>query len=112
MSAIIDKLKASDSPYLIPMLSPFHKTEQQKIDRIHKKRGHVNMALKDIGSAIGVEGITTYSSRHTYATFLKQSGGTTGIISQALGHTSESTTQANLDSFSSEAVDRANELLP
>ena len=33
---LIDKHHKEDSPYLYPILSPFHKTEIQKANRVHK----------------------------------------------------------------------------
>ena len=51
------------------------------------------------------EDITFYWARHTYATVLKRSGVSTSIISEALGHSSEKTTQAYLDSFDTETLD-------
>ncbi|MCH2232474.1 MAG: site-specific integrase [Crocinitomicaceae bacterium] len=42
---IINHFK-SDSAYLFPILSEFHKSAQQKKDRIHELQGQINLALK------------------------------------------------------------------
>ena len=49
----------------------------------------------------------TYVARHSFATVLKRSGVNVAIISEALGHTSLSTTQFYLDSFDNEQIDDA-----
>ena len=49
--------------------------------------------------------LTFYWARHTYATVLKKSGVSISIISEALGHSSEKTTQVYLDSFDTETMD-------
>jgi integrase len=47
----------------------------------------VNASLKELAQVVKVPvQLTTYVARHTYATVLKQSGISTGVISAALGH--------------------------
>jgi len=104
---IINKYKSS-SLYLFPILSSFHKTEQQKINRIHKVIGKVNACLKTLGNELELnKKLTTYVARHSYATTLKRAGVNTSVISEALGHSSERVTQIYLDSFDNEQVDEA-----
>ena len=63
---------------------------------------------KKIGSFLGLNiPLTTYVARHSFATVLKRSGVNVAIISEALGHTSLSTTQFYLDSFDNEQIDDA-----
>jgi len=105
---IIQKYKTPDNPYLFPILSPFHKTEQQKINRVHKVISKVNKCLKEIGEELKIPiPLTTYVSRHSYATVLKRSGVSTSIISESLGHSSEKVTQIYLDSFENSQIDEA-----
>ncbi|MBS5796142.1 MAG: site-specific integrase [Dysgonomonas mossii] len=104
---IIESYK-SDSPYLFPILSNFHKTDQQKANRIHKVIGNVNRYLKVVGQELKLPiDLTTYVARHTYATVLKRSGVNTSIISESLGHSSEKVTQIYLDSFENSQIDEA-----
>ena len=49
--------------------------------------------------------ITHYWARHTFATTLKRSGISIAIISEALGHSSESMTKAYLDKFEQTEMD-------
>lgn len=104
---IINKYK-SKSPYIFPILSPFHKTEQQKINRIHKTIGKVNICLKSLGKKLEMgKKLTTYVARHSYATTLKRAGVSTSLICEALGHSSEKTTQIYLDSFENTQLNEA-----
>ena len=48
--------------------------------------------------------LTSYISRHSYAMVLKEKGIQTSIISEALGHESESITQTYLDKFQNNQV--------
>lgn len=98
----------SESDYLFPIFLPYHKTEQQRRNRLHKVITKVNDALKDIGKELGIPiDLTTYVARHSYATVLKRSGVSTAIISESLGHSSEKVTQIYLDSFENGQIDEA-----
>ena len=62
---LINKYSETNSPYLFPILSKFHKTEQQKANRIHKVISKVNKNLKDIGKELNLPiDLTTYTARH------------------------------------------------
>lgn len=105
---LIEKYKQQDNPYLFPILSPVHKTEQQKVNRVHKVIAKVNKTLKRIGEQLDVSiDLTTYVARHSFATVLKRSGVNTSIICEALGHSSEKVTQIYLDSFGNDQMDDA-----
>lgn len=94
--------------YLFPILSALHKTEQQKLNRLHKVITKVNRALKEIGVELGLPiKLTTYVARHSFATVLKRAGVSTSVISESLGHSSEKITQIYLDSFENSQIDEA-----
>lgn len=59
----------------------------------------INKRMKTIGASIGIEGITTYTARHSYATVLKRSGANISYISESLGHSDLKTTESYLASF-------------
>ncbi len=104
---VLDKYK-SNSEYLFPIFSSFHKTEQQKQNRRHKVISKVNDALKEIGKELDLPiDITTYVARHSFATVLKRAGVSTSIISESLAHSSEKVTQIYLDSFENSQIDEA-----
>ncbi len=68
----------------------------------------INEGLKEIAKIVGIHSnLTTYVARHSYATILKKSGISTTVISQALGHESEKTTQIYLESFENSIIDEA-----
>lgn len=62
---IIEKYSHSDNNYLFPILSTFHKTDIQKLNRINKVLRKVNKALKAIGEELNIPiNLTTYCARH------------------------------------------------
>ncbi len=110
--SLLKEYKGKSNPYLFPILSGFHKTEQQKLNRLHKVITKVNAALKSIGEELGIPiKLTTYVARHSYATVLKRAGVSTSIICESLGHSSEKVTQVYLDSFENNQIDKAMENL-
>jgi len=110
--SIIENYHVNKYSYLFPILTTYHKTDQQKINRVHKVITKVNRALKEIGKQLGIPvHLTTYVARHSYATVLKRSGIPTGIISESLGHSNEKITQVYLDSFENEQLNKAIENL-
>ena len=105
---LIQKYSMPDNPYLFPILSNFRKTEQQKVNRIHKIIAKVNKSLKEIGERLNIPiDLTTYVARHSFATVLKRSGVNTSLICEALGHSSERVTQIYLDSFGNDQMEDA-----
>ena len=84
-------------PYLTGKETPMEeKTVIRNVTRLCNKR------LKKIGKAIGIEGISTYTARHSYATVLKRSGANIAYISESLGHNDLKTTENYLASFEKE----------
>lgn len=105
---LIEKYHDDNNPYLFPILKAYHKTEQQKFNRVHKIISNVNNRLKKIGRELEIPvTLTTYVARHSHATVLKKAGVATSIISESLGHSSEKITQVYLDSFGNEQMDEA-----
>jgi integrase len=58
-----------------------------------------NKRLKKIGTTLGIESLSTYTARHSYATVLKRSGANIAYISESLGHNDLKTTENYLASF-------------
>ena len=72
----------------------------------------INKKLKLIQKLIGLEvPLTTYVTRHSWATIAKKAGVSTAVISEGLGHETEETTQIYLDSFENSVLDDANDLI-
>lgn len=105
---LIEKYHDEDNPHLFPILLAYHKTEQQRLNRVHKVIVNVNKRLKKVGEELELPiTLTTYVARHSHATILKKAGVATSIISESLGHSSEKVTQIYLDSFGNEQMDDA-----
>jgi integrase len=101
-----------NNEFIFPILNEFHDTAIRIKNRIHKVLKQTNDDLKEIATLAGIDvNLTTYVARHTYATVLKYSGVSTSVISEALGHDSEKTTQIYLDSFQNDVLDKANKNL-
>ncbi|HMG15491.1 MAG TPA: site-specific integrase, partial [Saprospiraceae bacterium] len=89
---ILDIIKTSDS--------------EKQVLNVRDELRRYNRSLKDIGEICQIETeLTSYVSRHTYATVAKHLGVPTAIISESLGHSSEDVTQIYLDSFNQEVLD-------
>jgi integrase len=100
---------ASPTSYVFPVLDPTrHISPVQVKNRLHKVLGQVNQDLKELGELAGIATpLTTYVARHSFATALKNTGTSTALISQMMGHSSEAVTSIYLDSFASELADNA-----
>lgn len=104
--------ETSGSPYVFPILSDFHQTEQQRDDRVQKVLVRVNLKLKEIAKRAELDvPLTTYVARHSFATVLKQQGVPISQISEMMGHDSEITTRIYLKAFEDEVLDTASRAL-
>jgi len=105
--------KIENDSYIFPILNAnTHSTPTQKYNRVHKVLTRVNKDLKDIGKDAKIDTpLTSYVARHTFATVLKRSGVSTAIISESMGHQTESITQTYLKSFENSIIDEAMEHL-
>jgi len=108
---IIDKYKDADSEYILPILSAgmddakaYH-TYQSKLTTYNKKLKELAKSLK------GPTYLSSYVSRHSWATTARNSNIPMGIISESLGHSSEKMTRIYLGSFDSRLIDDANRKL-
>lgn len=101
------------SSYIFPILNEsIHISPKQMKDRIRKVRARYNKSLKHIAELAQVDAhLTSYVARHTFATVLKNSGVSTAIISESMGHQTEAITQTYLKSFENSIIDEAMENL-
>lgn len=80
--------------YIFPIFNENHVSAKSKNYRIKKVRSQYNNALKEIGKMIGItDTLTSYVARHTFANVLRQSGVSTTVIKDAMGHESEAMTE-------------------
>lgn len=96
----------SDSPYLFPIIRDLSKNEYHQY---RNKLTIINRHLKVIGDMIDLPiPLTMYVARHSWATIARNQGVPLSVISEALGHDSESTTKIYLASIGAHLVDKAN----
>ncbi|MFZ4741608.1 MAG: tyrosine-type recombinase/integrase [Bacteroidales bacterium] len=113
MQDIINRWKVNNkSDYIFPFLTG--KETPEEIRKVVQNVTHyTNKHIKHVGERIKINGIRTYTARHSFATVLKRSGANISFISESLGHSDQKTTTTYLDSFEkSEQLKNANLLIP
>lgn len=109
MQTILDKYPVNRSDYLLPIIrKPGHN------DRgTYRYVGYtINHNLKKIADMVGVSmPLTLYVARHSWASAAKAKGIPLRVISEGMGHDSESTTQIYLASLDTSVVDKANSII-
>ena len=120
MQEIVDKYRHLTAPtdYLLPLLTekPVNKCSRRDAPPAithqhlcHNAASRLSYHLKMLGEKTGVSGkLTLYVARHTWATVARDHGIPISVISEALGHDSEHTTQIYLRSIRTAEVDQAN----
>ena len=89
--------------YLLPVYTA------QNRDNTSQLRNH-NKRLKRISDLLGLEKpLSSYVSRHTWATLALHKGISIEVISESMGHENETTTRIYLASLGQSVVDKANE---
>lgn len=102
--------KVNKDDFIFPMLR--NVTDPMKYhETIKNKRKRLNKRLKELAKLCGIDSITIYTARHTYATTGKRRGVPTAVIQESLGHKTEAITQTYLDSFDNAVVDDYDELI-
>lgn len=103
--AIINKYRAHNlnpKAFLFPFL-----TTDMDVETSHKRVKsficQTNKQLKKICNEIGIQHVSTYHARHSFANRLKQKNFDVNRIKEALGHKSTKTTETYLKSFNDEA---------
>jgi len=106
---LLARYSTDGQPYLLPIITVPGKDERKQYESaLHR----VNKSLKIIAEMAKLPvTLTTYVTRHTWATVAKSKNIPVNVISDALGHDSVSTTQIYLASIDSSVIDNANELV-
>lgn len=106
MQAIVDKYPHSATQYLLPIIRREDGSERRQYQN---QMMRINRRLKDVAARVELSvPLSLYYSRHSWATIARRKEIPLSIISEGLGHDSESTTQIYLDSIRSCEVDEAN----
>lgn len=95
-----------DSDYLLNIiksdsLSDEHRQSKSALCRINKY-------LHKLGGMVGVQNLTMYVARHSWASACKASNIPISVISEGMGHDSEETTRIYLAQLDTGVVDEAN----
>lgn len=109
MQEIIEKYDTLDSPYLLPIIRSVYIDERKQ----YRNAAHlVNNKLKQLGRQIGLSmPLTSYVARHAWASIARSKNISISVISEAMGHDSESTTRIYLASLDTSVVDKANNII-
>lgn len=106
MQRIANKYYDVLSYHLLPIIR--HKDSDERRQYIYAEH-NVNRNLRIIGEMLALPiPLTMYVARHSWASIAKSQSIPLSVISEALGHNSESTTQIYLSSLDSSALDLAN----
>ncbi len=110
MQEIVDKYDKPESIYLLPVIKKSKNVDErtQYINVSHS----VNRGLKTIGNRLGLpHPLTMYVARHAWASIARSKNVPLSVISEGMGHNSESTTRIYLASLDRMAIDKANVLI-
>lgn len=109
MQDIVDKYKQNGTRYLLPIITREDGSERRQYQNMMRK---INRLLKGIARLTGLQlPLSMYYTRHSWATIAHGKDVPLAIISEGLGHDSETTTQIYLNSIKSSEVDKANRMI-
>ncbi len=109
MQEITDKYPVNNSGYLLPIIK---RPEEDERKQYRNALLLVNKKLKRLSVMLELPVVlTTYVARHSWASIAKGRHIPVSVISEAMGHDSEMTTQIYLASLDTAVVDQANSLI-
>ncbi len=109
MQMILDKYPENESEYMLPIIRNPGTNERCTYRNVGY---NINHNLKTIAGIVGVTiPLTLYVARHSWASAAKAKGIPLSVISEGMGHDSETTTQIYLASLDTSVVDKANSLI-
>ena len=112
MQKIIDRWGNPVAPnnYIFPILKG-GETPEECVRKKQNATRAISQRMTKIGKVLGIDKISTYTARHSFATVLKRSGANIAYISESLGHTDLKTTEHYLASFEREEREKNAALL-
>ncbi|MDE7412930.1 MAG: site-specific integrase [Muribaculaceae bacterium] len=109
MQTILDKYPENASDYLLPIIKKIGINERYTYRNVSY---NINRSLKAIAKKVGITiPLTLYVARHSWASAAKAKGIPLSVISEGMGHDSETTTRIYLASLDTRVVDKANSLI-
>lgn len=104
---IIEKYSSDEREYIFPIISSNDAKEAYK--QYYRELNNQNRRLKELSAILMADfHLTSYTSRHSWATAARNHNVPISVISAALGHTSELTTQIYLKTLENSVIDEAN----
>ena len=109
MQELVDKYSTDGSSYLLPII----KDATSDVRRQYIYAAHnVNRSLRKLGERLGVSTpLTMYVARHSWASVAHSKHIPLSVISESLGHDSETTTRIYLASLNRGELDKANKII-
>lgn len=104
MVEIINRYADPKSDYLFPVM----KTPTFSQLAYEKALQHYNYHLRKLAEEIGVDNLTSYVARHSWATQASRLHIPTRVISESMGHSNERVTAIYLASLDNHEIDMAN----
>ena len=107
LQSIIERYRQPAGDYLFPII---HSSEPTEAYRQYRTAiGYYNRLLKQLARRCDIhENLTSYTSRHSWASLAYESKVSLPVITQALGHATPQTTLIYIRDINSKALDRAN----
>lgn len=103
---LIDKYRDTGTQYLLPLIKKEDSTERIQFRNSAKQ---INRALKKLATKLGITfSLSLYVARHSWASIAHTNHEPLSVISAAMGHDSEMTTQIYLASIQTAQIDEAN----
>ncbi|MDB9152134.1 site-specific integrase [Parabacteroides distasonis] len=99
--------RLSHGKYLFPVLKSENPSQREYDSALRLQNKRLNV----IGKKIGVERLSTYVARHTWASVAKQKGVPEEVISDCMGHTSLRTTRIYIALLDTSRIDYANRVV-
>lgn len=109
MQVVLDKYPDNETDYLLPIIKTLGTNERYTYRNVGY---NINHNLKKIAQMVGISiPLTLYVARHSWASAAKTKGIPLSVISEGMGHDSETTTQIYLANLDTSVVDRANAVI-
>lgn len=109
MQDIVDNYSTNKTQYLLPIIKDSKKSE---LKQYRSGLSAMNNKLKKIAQMAKIETpLSMYVARHSWASVAKSKYIPISVISEGMGHDSESTTKIYLASLDTTVIDKANRLI-
>lgn len=108
MADIVNKYPENQTEYLLPIIKKQGNERKQYNNALHLVNNH----LKVISEMLKLQRpLSTYVARHSWASAAKAKNIPLSVISEGMGHNSETTTRIYLASLETSVVDKANKMI-